>query len=455
MERGLSHPGRPRRGAGQFSGRPLPLLGPPAAFLGKVGTTPSAACWWTPWPGRAWKPGHPGGSDCVHHPGLPHPSWTESAPSASPASRGADTVLRFDELELSLIDQSRAFHFGALSLDGRASPLRHAGGGLRQGAGKLVTFDPNYRPPAGGARLPGQSNAWGLSRPTWSILSDEELSFLWGCTPEEGPAACGRSVVWPGYDHTGVPGLFTWKRQGACWAPAPGGAAGGHHRRGGYLRGSAVAKLLALDTPPAELEPGALEGIAASPSPPPACPPSAPAVLLHPHRGGGATPEMIEGPPGTGGPSIILQAVENLPPKEGLGNDTSHGGRGDKFAGNRAPSAIQSFSAGCITLWRVLRRAMARARAALSGNTRGCLLLTQTFLGPLLGGLGPLAVDLLRVLGKAHQQDHIVRLDLTKPAPTAGLPFAVHLVAQLPAHGSDRRLVAGVHSHLAVHGGKT
>ena len=29
------------------------------------------------------------------------------------------------------------------------------------------------------------------------------------------------------------------------------------------------------------------------------------------------------------------------------------------------------------------------------------LLLTQTFLGPLPGGLGPLAVDLLRVLGQA------------------------------------------------------
>ena len=36
-----------------------------------------------------------------------------------------------------------------------------------------------------------------------------------------------------------------------------------------------------------------------------------------------------------------------------------------------------------------------------------------------------------------------------------GLPFAVHLVVQLSRlHGSDRRLVAGVHSHLAVHGGK-
>ena len=60
------------------------------------------------------------------------------------------------------------------------------------------------------------------------------------------------------------------------------------------------------------------------------------------------------------------------------------------------------------------------------------LLLTQTFLGPLPGGLGPLAVDLLRVLGKAHQQDHIVRLDLYEArAYGGGLPFAVHLVAQL------------------------
>ena len=52
------------------------------------------------------------------------------------------------------------------------------------------------------------------------------------------------------------------------------------------------------------------------------------------------------------------------------------------------------------------------------------LLLTQTFLGPLPGGLGPLAVDLLRVLGKAHQQDHIVRLraPICRPPCSAALP---------------------------------
>ncbi len=120
----------------------------------------------------------------------------------------------------------------------------------------------------------------------------------------------------------------------------------------GHLRGSAVAKLLALDTPPAELEPGALEGIARF---------AVTAASLSTLRPGGissipteaevlAALEEIEARRSTGGPSIILQAVEKPSPKEGLGNDTSHGGRGDNFAGNRAPSAIQSFSAGCITL---------------------------------------------------------------------------------------------------------
>lgn len=58
-----------------------------------------------------------------------------------------------------------------------------------------------------------------------------------------------------GYDYTGAPGLLPGKRQGGLPGARPGGA-------GDIFGGSAVAKLLALDTPPAELEPGALEGIA-------------------------------------------------------------------------------------------------------------------------------------------------------------------------------------------------
>ena len=61
---------------------------------------------------------------------------------------GADTVLRFDELELSLIDQSRAFHFGALSLtDEPARSATRQAVAYARAQGKLVTFDPNYHPP--------------------------------------------------------------------------------------------------------------------------------------------------------------------------------------------------------------------------------------------------------------------------------------------------------------------
>ena len=63
--------------------------------------------------------------------------------------------------------------------------------------GKLVTFDPNYRPPLWRSEAQARAETlWGLEQADVVKLSDEELSFLWGCTPEEGPAACGRSVVW-------------------------------------------------------------------------------------------------------------------------------------------------------------------------------------------------------------------------------------------------------------------
>lgn len=49
---------------------------------------------------------------------------------------GADTQLRWEEVDRSLIQRCRLFHFGSLSLTGRARPIRHPGrGGLRPGAG--------------------------------------------------------------------------------------------------------------------------------------------------------------------------------------------------------------------------------------------------------------------------------------------------------------------------------
>ena len=101
---------------------------------------------------------------------------------------GADTLLRFDELELSLIDQSRAFHFGALSLtDEPARSATRQAVAYARAQGKLVTFDPNYRPPLWRSEAQARAETlWGLEQADVVKLSDEELSFLWGCTPEEG-----------------------------------------------------------------------------------------------------------------------------------------------------------------------------------------------------------------------------------------------------------------------------
>ena len=180
---------------------------------------------------------------------------------------GADTLLRFDELELSLIDQSRAFHFGALSLtDEPARSATRQAVAYARTQGKLVTFDPNYRPPLWRSEAQARAETlWGLEQADVVKLSDEELSFLWGCTPEEGARRlreeCGVALA---MITLGPPRLLPGKTPGGpAGCPAPGGAARWTPPRGGTSSGAAPwRKLLALDTPPAELEPGALEGIA-------------------------------------------------------------------------------------------------------------------------------------------------------------------------------------------------
>ena len=180
---------------------------------------------------------------------------------------GADTVLRFDELELSLIDQSRAFHFGALSLtDEPARSATRQAVAYARAQGKLVTFDPNYRPPLWRSEAQARAETlWGLEQADVVKLSDEELSFLWGCTPEEGARRlreeCGVALA---MITLGPQGCYLENARGACWVPAPAVRPVDTTGAGDIFGGSAVAKLLALDTPPAELEPGALEASPAS-----------------------------------------------------------------------------------------------------------------------------------------------------------------------------------------------
>ena len=113
---------------------------------------------------------------------------------------GADTCLRAEEVDRSLIDEARVFHFGTLSLTDEPSRsatkevVRYA-----RSQGKLVTFDPNWRPPLWHSEAEAKEQIlWGLAHADVVKISDEEVAFLWGCTPEEGAQRvldCGVKLV--------------------------------------------------------------------------------------------------------------------------------------------------------------------------------------------------------------------------------------------------------------------
>ena len=103
---------------------------------------------------------------------------------------GADTQLRFEELDLSLIEKTKAFHFGTLSLtDEPARGATQRAVAYAKERGKLITFDPNLRPPLW--RSPDDAREqmlWGLGQADVVKISDNEVKFLFGLSPREGAA---------------------------------------------------------------------------------------------------------------------------------------------------------------------------------------------------------------------------------------------------------------------------
>lgn len=101
---------------------------------------------------------------------------------------GADTQIRFEELDLSLIDESNAFHFGTLSLTGEpARTCTQKAVAYAKSKGKLITFDPNLRVPLWDDLEEAKKQIlWGLEQCDVVKISDNEIEFLFDCTPAEG-----------------------------------------------------------------------------------------------------------------------------------------------------------------------------------------------------------------------------------------------------------------------------
>ena len=101
---------------------------------------------------------------------------------------GADTCMTFEELDLSLIDEAKVFHFGTLSLtDEPARSATYKAVAYAKEKGKLITYDPNLRKPLWhDLDTCKQQLLWGLTQADVVKISDEEVEFLFGLGVEEG-----------------------------------------------------------------------------------------------------------------------------------------------------------------------------------------------------------------------------------------------------------------------------
>ena len=170
---------------------------------------------------------------------------------------GADTCLRTEEVNTALLDEGKVFHFGTLSLTSEpARSATQAAVAYAKAHGKLVSFDPNLRKPL----WPNDEAAkeqieWGLHQADIVKISDEEIEFLWGLSPEEGAQKLLREYgVRLVYATLGPKGCHVANANGCCEVPSPTGL----HvidttGAGDIFGGSAMSQFLRLGKAPEAL----------------------------------------------------------------------------------------------------------------------------------------------------------------------------------------------------------
>lgn len=101
---------------------------------------------------------------------------------------GADTCLKAEEMDADLIENTRVFHFGTLSLtNDPARDATHKAVTMAKAAGKYISLDPNLRKPLWPTEDAAKAAIeWSLTQADIVKISDEEIEFLWGLTPEAG-----------------------------------------------------------------------------------------------------------------------------------------------------------------------------------------------------------------------------------------------------------------------------
>ena len=170
---------------------------------------------------------------------------------------GADTCLTPDEIDEALIADAKVLHFGTLSLtDEPAASATRKAIGLAKARGLLVSLDPNLRKPLWKHEEDAKAAIeWSLRQADIVKISDEELEWLWGISPEEGAQKLlneyGVSLV---YATLGPKGCYAVTRNQRITVPGPSGI----HvvdttGAGDIFGGSAMSQFLKYQKAPSDL----------------------------------------------------------------------------------------------------------------------------------------------------------------------------------------------------------
>lgn len=104
---------------------------------------------------------------------------------------GADMMLREEEVDSSMLENTRIFHFGSLSMtdEGVEKATKKAIEAAKK-AGALISFDPNLRPPLWKSLDTAKEKiAYGISQCDILKISDDEIAFFTGTSDiDEGVA---------------------------------------------------------------------------------------------------------------------------------------------------------------------------------------------------------------------------------------------------------------------------
>ena len=169
---------------------------------------------------------------------------------------GADTQISFEELDLSLIDEAKVFHFGTLSLtDEPACSATYQAVAYAKSKGKLITYDPNLRKPLWkDMDRCKEQLLWGLKQADVVKISDEEVEFLFGCEPEKGAdILLNEYGVKLAMATLGAKGAYLKNRTASCYVAGPKVSPVDTTGAGDIFGGSAVCRLLEMETAPEAL----------------------------------------------------------------------------------------------------------------------------------------------------------------------------------------------------------